>query len=146
MVNRFMLLDPKQTFSLKVPKTYIIQLRLSLQAMSATMKGRIIRLMLEVFTLASRQEWLAAFDLTPACAKDLTGSGSRQDRKFQANGMALSWPRVSLALGGGTALRCPRQRNGFSPEQWARALAKSQTRSQRHVGGLRSPAASATWA
>jgi hypothetical protein len=32
MVNCFMLLDPKQTFSLKVVKTYIIQLRLSLQA------------------------------------------------------------------------------------------------------------------
>jgi hypothetical protein len=34
MVNFFMLLDPKQTFSLKVAKTYIIQLRLSLQAHS----------------------------------------------------------------------------------------------------------------
>jgi hypothetical protein len=32
MVNCFMLLDPKQTFSLNVMKTYIIQLRLSLQA------------------------------------------------------------------------------------------------------------------
>jgi hypothetical protein len=32
MVNCFMLLDPKQTFSLKVVKTYINQQRLSLQA------------------------------------------------------------------------------------------------------------------
>jgi hypothetical protein len=32
MVSCFMSLDPKQTFSLKVAQTYIIQLRLSLQA------------------------------------------------------------------------------------------------------------------